>query len=248
MRILVTGGAGFLGSHLCDKLIADGNFVICMDNFYSGRKKNIRHLLNTKKFDFINHDITEPFDITVDQIYNLASPAAPDDYKRDPEMTLTINTVGIENVLNLAKKLNIPMFQASTVRVYDNANGNPYINGKKLAEKLCIKYPKAKIGRLHSTFGERMSSRDSRVIPSFIRKALKGEDLIVYENKLDKFCCADDMINEIVEFMNSGQFGTKELGHPFEISIFELAKLIVKVANSKSKILCNSLKPDKMLS
>lgn len=240
MKILVTGGAGFLGSHLCDRLIVNGDEVICMDNYDTGREKNVDHLFNHERFQMINWNIVKPLKskIIVDQIYNLASPAAPGDYKRDPEATFMANTVGVQNILVLAKELNCPILQTSTVRVLDeNVNGNPYINGKREAEKLLFGYPKSKIARLNSTFGPRQRPDDSRVIPAFMVKALVGDDLVVYENKLDKFCYVDDVIDELVEFMNSEQYGLKELGHPFEIPILDLARLIVTVTNSKSRII-----------
>jgi UDP-glucuronate decarboxylase len=241
MKTLVTGGAGFLGSHLCDKLISRGDEVICMDNYYTGRERNVTHLFDHERFQMINWDIVKPLnskEIEADQIFNLACPAAPSDYNKDPEATLEVNTVGVQNVLNLAKKLDCPIFQASTVRVLDeNVNGNPYITGKREAEKILSGYPKAKIARLNSTFGPGMRLDDSRVIPSFMVKALIGDDLVVYANRLDKFCYVDDMVDEIVSFMDSDTYGIQELGHPYEISISELAKLIITVTNSKSKII-----------
>jgi len=241
MRTLVTGGAGFLGSHLCDKLIEKGYEVICMDNYDTGREKNVTHLFDHERFQMINWDIVKPlndYEIEADQIYNLACPAAPGDYNRDPEATLQANTIGVQNMLNLAKELDCPILQTSTVRVLDeNVNGNnPYINGKREAEKILSGYPKAKIARLNSTFGPRMRPGDSRVIPSFMVKALAGEDLEVYDNKIDRFCYVGDMIDDIVRFMDSNKYGIQELGHPYEISILELAKLIVTITNSRSKI------------
>lgn len=240
MRCLVTGGAGFLGSHLCNKLIGRGYEVICIDNYDTGHEKNVTHLFDHERFNMIHWDIVKHLnseEIRVDGIYNLASPAAPVDYNRDPEATLKVNTIGIQNVINLARELDCPILQASTVRVLDeNANDNPYISGKREAERLLSDYPKAKIARLHSTFGPGMSENDSRVIPSFFRKAKAGEPLLVYENRMDQFCYVDDMIEEIINFMNSDQYGIKELGRPYKISILELAKLIVSITNSKSKI------------
>lgn len=236
MKILVTGGAGFLGSHLCERLIDSGHHVICMDNFYTGNMSNV-DALQERSFEILNQDITEPFEVEVDQIYNLASPAAPADYKRDPDKTIKVNTVGVQNVLNLARKLDIPILQTSTVRVLDATDHNPYIQGKKIAEELCGKYYKAKIARLNSTFGPRMSANDSRVIPAFIRKAQSGEDLLVYENRVDKFCYVDDTISEIIQFMNSDEFGVKELGTPWTMTILDLARLIVTITNSSSKII-----------
>lgn len=243
MKILVTGGAGFLGSHLCDRLFEDrDNEIFCLDNFYTGQLKNIDHLIYYDRFHLMNQDICDPLDIEVNQIYNLASPAAPGDYNRDPGKTLRTNTQGVFRVLNLAIKLNIPLLQFSTVRVNDiNVNGNPYIKGKKEAEIILSSYPKAKIARLHSTIGLRMRSDDSRVIPSFVVKALAGEDIVVYDNRIDHFCFVDDMINEVVKFMNSDEFGIKELGYPFEISILQLAKLVVTITNSESSIILKDL-------
>lgn len=240
MKILVTGGAGFLGSHLCDRLFERGDEIFCLDNFYTGQLENINHLIYFDRFHLMNQDICDLLDMEVDQIYNLASPAAPGDYLKDPEKTLKTNIEGAFKVLNLAKSLNCPVLQFSTVRLNDiNINNNPYIRGKKEAEEILFTYPKAKIARLHSTIGSRMRYGDSRVIPSFIVKALSGEDLVVYENRVDHFCFVSDMINEIVEFMNSDTYGLKEIGQPFEISILNLAKLIVTITNSKSKVVLN---------
>lgn len=240
MRILVTGGAGFLGSHLCDELIERGDGVICIDNYSTGREKNVTHLFDHERFQMIRWDIVNPLnpkEIEVDQIFNLASPTAPSDYNRDPEATIKVNTVGVHNVLKLAKELDCPILQASTVRVLDeNVNGNPYINGKREAEKLLLEYPKAKIARLNSTFGPGMAENDSRVIPSFFRRAKKGEPLVIYEDKLDRFCYVDDMIEEIISFMGSDKYGIQKLGRPYEISILELARLIISITNSKSKL------------
>lgn len=238
MRILVTGGAGFLGSHLCDKLISNGDNVICLDNLDSGKQDNIRHLSSSDKFSMIIGDVIDLPEIDyIDQIYNLASPTAPGDYNRNPDQTLLTNTVGVTNILKLAKKFDIPILQASTIRVKDNGKDNPYIQGKKTAEYILWTYSKAKIARLNSTFGPRMSSTDSRVIPAFSRKAMIGEDLIIYDNRKDRFCYVYDMIEEIISFMNSEEYGVKELGNPFELSILDLARLIKVITNSKSKII-----------
>jgi UDP-glucuronate decarboxylase len=240
MKILVTGGAGFIGSHLCDRLIDNGDEVICMDNYCTGRERNVSHLFDHERFQMINWDIVNPLnpkELEVDQIYNLASPAAPGDYKKDPDATLNVNTIGVQNIINFARELDCPILQTSTVRVLDNTNDcNPYINGKRMAEILLLSYPKAKIARLNTTFGSRMRADDSRVVPAFITKALAGDNLVVYDNKLDKFCHIDSMLDEIVEFMNSDRYGLKELGHPWQMTILDLAKLIITITKSKSRI------------
>jgi UDP-glucuronate decarboxylase len=212
MRILVTGGGGFLGSHLCKKLMQQGHFI-----YGEG------------------FDINIPFHYEVDQIYNLAGYSDRTYYKEHPEDVIRTSTMGMQNVLDLARELNIPIFQASTVRVYEDEQ-NAYIEGKIKAEALCMDYPKSKIGRIYGTIGAGARITDNRVFASFSRNAKSNKKLVVQKDQLYKFCFVDDIIDEIINFMNSDYYGIKEIGHPFEISILNLAKLIKATLESESEI------------
>lgn len=261
-RILITGGAGFLGSHLCERLLNDGNEVICLDNFYTGDKSNIIHLLKNPYFEVIRHDICFPLYIEVDEIYNLACPASPIHYQFDPVQTTKTSVHGSINMLGLAKRLKIKIFQASTSEVYGDpvehpqkesywGNVNPigpracYDEGKRCAETLFFDYHRQhnldiKVARIFNTYGPRMHPNDGRVVSNFIIQALKGEDISVYGDgsQTRSFCYVDDMIDGFIKLMNSpnGFTGPVNLGNPKEFSIIELANLCIKMTNSKSKI------------
>ncbi|HIJ59533.1 MAG TPA: SDR family oxidoreductase [Nitrospirae bacterium] len=261
-RILVTGGAGFLGSHLCERLLKDGNEVICVDNFYTGDKSNIVHLLNNPFFEVLRHDICFPLYLEVDEIYNLACPASPIHYQFDPVQTTKTSVHGSINMLGLAKRLKIKILQASTSEIYGDpvehpqketywGNVNPigpracYDEGKRCAETLFFDYHRQhkltiKVARIFNTYGPRMHPNDGRVVSNFIIQALKGEEISVYGDGLQtrSFCYVDDMIDGFIKLMNSSDdfTGPVNLGNPKEFSILELAKLCIKMTNSKSKI------------
>ncbi len=269
-RILVTGGAGFIGSHLCEELLKRGNEVICVDNFFTGTKDNIKHLLNNPYFEFVRHDICFPIYIEVDKIYNLACPASPIHYQFDPVQTTKVNVTGSINMLGLAKRLKIRVLQASTSEVYGDPNEHPqtekywgnvnpigpracYDEGKRCAETLFFDYYRQhnmdiKVIRIFNTYGPRMHPNDGRVVSNFIIQALKNEDISVYGDgsQTRSFCYVDDLVRGIVLMMNTpkGFTGPVNLGNPNEMTILELAKLIIKLTKSKSKIVYNSLPQD----
>lgn len=269
-RILVTGGAGFLGSHLCERLLEEGNEVICVDNFYTGNKKNILHLMNNPYFEVIRHDITFPLYIEVDEIYNLACPASPIYYQFDPVQTTKTSVHGAINMLGLAKRLKIKILQASTSEVYGDpeihpqpetyrGNVNPigpracYDEGKRCAETLFFDYYrqhrlKIKVIRIFNTYGPRMNLNDGRVVSNFIVQALKGEDITIYGDgtQTRSFCYVDDLIDAMIKMMNSRDdfTGPVNLGNPTEFKIIELAEMILKLINSKSKIVYKPLPED----
>jgi len=269
-RVLVTGGAGFIGSHLCEKLLRDENEVICVDNFFTGTKDNIIHLIKNPYFEILRHDITFPLYVEVDEIYNLACPASPIYYQFDPVQTVKTSVHGTINMLGLAKRLKIKILQASTSEVYGNptehpqkesywGNVNPigpracYDEGKRCAETLFFSYHrqynlKIKVVRIFNTYGPRMRPDDGRVISNFIIQALKGEDITVYGDghQTRSFCYVDDMVNGIVKMMNSEDCftGPVNLGNPQEITILELAEKIIELTNSKSKIVFKPLPDD----
>lgn len=261
-RILVTGGAGFIGSHLCERLLNEGKEVLCVDNFYTCCKQNILHLLKNPYFEVIRHDITFPLYIEVDEIYNLACPASPVHYQFDPVQTVKVSVHGSINMLGLAKRLKIKILQASTSEVYGDpqihpqpetywGNVNPigpracYDEGKRCAETLFMAYHKQhnlriKIARIFNTYGPRMHINDGRVVSNFIVQALRGEPLTVYGDgsQTRSFCYIDDMVDGLIRLMNSPDeiTGPINLGNPHEITILELAELILKLTKSKSKI------------
>jgi len=269
-RILITGGAGFIGSHLCEKLLSPGNEVICVDNFFTGRKRNIIHLLDNPYFEIIRHDITFPLYVEVDEIYNLACPASPIYYSFDPVQTTKTSVMGAINMLGLAKRLKIKILQASTSEVYGDpevhpqlesyrGNVNPigpracYDEGKRCAETLFFDYKrqhnlKIKVVRIFNTYGPRMRPDDGRVISNFIVQALKGEDVTIYGdgNQTRSFCYVDDLVEGIIKMMNSrDEFtGPVNLGNPIEFSILDLAKKIIILTNSKSRIIYKPLPED----
>ncbi len=269
-RILVTGGAGFLGSHLCERLLNEGHEVLCVDNFYTGRKANIAHLLNNPYFEVIRHDITFPLYVEVDEIYHLACPASPVHYQFDPVQTTKTSVHGSINMLGLAKRLKIKILLASTSEVYGDptvhpqpetywGNVNPigpracYDEGKRCAETLFFDYYrqhrlKIKVARIFNTYGPRMHPNDGRVVSNFIVQALKGEDITVYGDgkQTRSFCYVDDMIDGLIKLMNSSDdfTGPVNLGNPEEYSILQLAEAIIRLTGSKSRIVFKPLPPD----
>ena len=269
-RILVTGGAGFIGSHLCERLLNEGNEVICADNFFTGSKQNIIHLLGNPYFEIIRHDITLPLYVEVDEIYNLACPASPVYYSFDPVQTTKTSVMGAINMLGLAKRLKIKVLQASTSEVYGDpevhpqtesyrGNVNPigpracYDEGKRCAETLFFDYYrqlkiKIKVLRIFNTYGPKMQPDDGRVISNFIVQTLKNEDITIYGDgsQTRSFCYVDDLVEGITKMMNSREdfVGPVNLGNPNEFTILELAKKIIKLTNSKSKIIYKPLPED----
>ena len=261
-RVLVTGGAGFLGSHLIDRLLADGHDVICADNLFTGTKRNVEHLLGNPRFEFIRHDVTFPLYVEVDEIYNLACPASPIHYQHDPVQTTKTSVHGAINMLGLAKRLRCPIFQASTSEVYGDpsihpqvesywGNVNPigprscYDEGKRCAETLFFDYHRQhglaiKVARIFNTYGPRMHPNDGRVISNFIVQALKGEPITIYGDgsQTRSFCYVDDMIDAFVALMATpaGFTGPVNLGNPVEFTIRELAEKVIAITGSKSRI------------
>jgi UDP-glucuronate decarboxylase len=260
--ILVTGGAGFLGSHLCDRLMAEGHEVICVDNFLTGRKENIEHLLGNPRFELMRHDVTLPLYVEVGEIYNLACPASPIHYRHDPVQTTKTSVHGAINLLGLAKRLKCRIFQASTSEVYGDplvhpqtedywGNVNPigprscYDEGKRCAETLFFDYHrqhqlKIKIARIFNTYGPRMHANDGRVVSNFVVQALKGEPLTIYGDgsQTRSFCYVDDLIEGFLRLMNSPahETGPFNLGNPDEFTIRELAELTIELTGSRSKL------------
>lgn len=269
-RILVTGGAGFLGSHLCEKLLNEGNEVICLDNYFTGSKKNIVHLLDNPYFEVQRHDVIHPFYAEVDQIYNLACPASPVHYQYNPIKTIKTSVMGAINTLGLAKRVGARTLQASTSEVYGDpkvhpqeesywGNVNPigpracYDEGKRCAETLFVNYHTQngvdiRIIRIFNTYGPRMNEKDGRVVSNFIVQALKGEDITVYGQggQTRSFCYVDDLINGMHALMNSREGLTTpvNIGNPNEFTILQLAERIIDITGSKSKIINKSLPAD----
>ena len=269
-RVLVTGGAGFLGSHMCDRLINDGNDVICVDNLFTGSKDNIRHLLGNPYFEFIRHDITQPIFVECDQIYNLACPASPKWYQKDPIYTFKTSIYGAMNCLGLAKRTGARVLQASTSEVYGDprihpqdesywGNTNPigirscYDEGKRAAETLFFDYFRKhgvdiKVIRIFNTYGPRMDVGDGRVVSNFIVQALKNEDITIYGdgNQTRSFCYVDDLIEGMIRLMNSreGFTGPVNVGNPEEYTIKELAEIVIELTESSSKIVYEPLPSD----
>jgi UDP-glucuronate decarboxylase len=269
-RILVTGGAGFLGSHLCEKLLNEGNEVLCLDNFYTGRKMNIAPLLNNPYFEFVRHDICFPLYVEVDEIYNLACPASPIYYQFDPVQTTKTSVHGAINMLGLAKRVKAKILQASTSEVYGDPNVHPqcetywgnvnpvgirscYDEGKRCAETLFFDYYrqhklKIKVARIFNTYGPKMHPNDGRVVSNFIIQALKGEDITVYGDgsQTRSFCYVDDLIDGFVKLMNSPDdfTGPVNLGNPVEFTILELAEKVIAMTGSRSKVIYKPLPPD----
>ncbi|MBP7710799.1 MAG: SDR family oxidoreductase [Rickettsiales bacterium] len=266
-RILVTGGAGFLGSFLCERLLAAGNEVIALDNYFCGSKKNIEHLFGNPNFEALRHDVTQPIHLEVDEIYNFACPASPVHYQHNPVHTTKTCVMGAINMLELARNVNAKIIQASTSEVYGDplvhpqqedyfGNVNPigirscYDEGKRVAETLFFDYHRQygvdiRVIRIFNTYGPRMSVNDGRVVSNFIVQALQGQDITVYGkgDQTRSFCYADDLVDGIIAFMNNskGETGPINLGNPGEFTILELAEKVLKLTNSKSKIIFKDL-------
>jgi len=269
-KILVTGGAGFLGSHLCERLLNEGNEVICVDNFFTGQKQNVVHLLDNPYFEMVRHDITMPFFIEVDQIYNLACPASPIHYQYNAIKTIKTSVMGAINMLGLAKRINARILQASTSEVYGDPEIHPqtesywghvnpigiracYDEGKRCAETLFVNYNRQnnvdiKIMRIFNTYGPRMHPNDGRVVSNFIVQALKGREITLYGDGLQtrSFCYRDDLIDGMIKMMNSrdGFTGPVNMGNPNEFTIKELAELVIELTNAKSGIVYEPLPSD----
>ena len=269
-RILITGGAGFLGSHLCERLLAEGEEVLCLDNFFTGSKDNIRHLLGNPHFECIRHDIINPIYMEVDQIYNLACPASPVHYQVNPIKTIKTNVMGAINTLGLAKRVKARILQASTSEVYGDPEVDPqmerywgrvnpigtrscYDEGKRAAECLMMDYHRqnhvdVKIVRIFNTYGPRMAVCDGRVVSNFIIQALKGEEITVYGDgsQTRSFCYVDDLVEGLIRMMNSaeGFTGPVNLGTPAEFTIMELARTLIGMTGSTSRIVFRELPQD----
>ena len=269
-RVLVTGGAGFLGSHLCERLLLEGNEVICLDNYYTGSKNNIIHLIDNPNFELLRHDICFPLYVEVDEIYNLACPASPIHYQYDPVQTTKTSVHGSINMLGLAKRQEARIFQASTSEVYGDPEVHPqdesywgkvnpigprscYDEGKRCAETLFFDYHrqhnlKIKVARIFNTYGPNMHPNDGRVVSNFITQALQNKDITIYGDgsQTRSFCFVDDLIEAMILFMqtNDDFTGPMNLGNPNEFAIKELAKIIISCTNSKSKIIYNPLPQD----
>ncbi len=270
MRILVTGGAGFLGSHLCERLLSEGHDVLCVDNFFTGRKRNIAHLMSNPYFEVMRHDVTFPLYVEVDQIYNLACPASPVHYQHDPVQTTKTSVHGAINMLGLAKRLQARIFQASTSEVYGDPEVHPqpesywgkvnpigirscYDEGKRCAETLFFDYYRQhnlpiKVARIFNTYGPRMHPNDGRVVSNFVVQALKGEDITIYGQgqQTRSFCYVDDLIEGFVRLMNSPEelTGPVNLGNPGEFTIKELAERVIELTGSSSKLIFQPLPED----
>lgn len=269
-KILVTGGAGFIGSNLCEALLAAGHEVLCLDNFFTGTRRNIHHLLDHKNFELMRHDITMPLFVEVDEIYNLACPASPIHYQHDPVQTTKTSVHGAINVLGLAKRLKAKILQASTSEVYGDpevhpqvetywGNVNPlgfracYDEGKRCAETLFFDYHRQhkiriKVVRIFNTYGPRMHPNDGRVVSNFIVQALRGEDITIYGDggQTRSFCYINDMINGFIKMMDSSDdvIGPINMGNPHEITILRLAEIIIRLTGSRSRIVRRELPQD----
>jgi len=269
MRILITGGSGFIGSHLCERLLAEGHDIVCLDNFFTGNKQNVRHLLDNDRFELIRHDIIEPILLEVDQIYNMACPASPVHYQYNPVKTTKTSIMGAINMLGLAKRVKARILQASTSEVYGDpevhpqtesywGNVNPigirscYDEGKRLAETLMMDYHRqnnvdVRIARIFNTYGPRMAEDDGRMVSNFTVQALKGRDITVYGDgsQTRSFCYVTDLVEGLVKLMNTDGFtGPVNLGNPVETSILDFAKRIIYLIGSPSKIIQKPLPAD----
>ena len=269
-KILVTGGAGFLGSHLCDRLIEAGHDVLCVDNFFTGSKANVAHLLDNPRFELMRHDVTFPLYVEVDEIYNLACPASPIHYQHDPVQTTKTSVHGAINMLGLAKRVRGKILQASTSEVYGDPEVHPqpesywgrvnpvgmrscYDEGKRCAETLFFDYWRQhnlqiKVVRIFNTYGPRMHPNDGRVVSNFIVQALRGEDITIYGDgqQTRSFCFADDLIEAMIRMMNTGQdvIGPVNIGNPGEFTMLELAQTVIRFTKSKSKLVFLPLPQD----
>jgi UDP-glucuronate decarboxylase len=268
--VLVTGGAGFLGSHLCERLLADGHDVLCVDNYFTGRRANIAHLLDNPNFEVMRHDITFPLFVEIDEIYNLACPAAPIHYQFDPVQTTKVSVHGAINMLGLAKRTKARIFQASTSEVYGDPLVHPqkedywghvnpigtrscYDEGKRCAETLFFDYhrqcaTRIKVARFFNTYGPRMHVNDGRVVSNFVVQALRGEDITLYGDgsQSRSFCYVDDLIEGIVRLMNTSDevTGPMNLGNPVEFTIRQLAELVIELVGTKSRLVYKPLPCD----
>ncbi len=268
-RILVTGGAGFIGSHLCERLLSEGNDVICVDNYFTGSKDNIRHLLNNHNFELVRHDVTSPYSAEVDEIYNLACPASPPYYQYNPIKTMKTSIYGAMNTLGLAKRVKAKILQASTSEVYGDpavhpqvesywGNVNPigirscYDEGKRVAETLFFDYHRMnkvdiRVMRIFNTYGPRMHPNDGRVVSNFIVQALRGDNITLDGDgsQTRSFCYVDDLIEGMVRLMNTENFiGPVNIGNPSEFTIKQLAEKVISLTNSMSKLITNPLPSD----
>lgn len=269
-RVLVTGGAGFLGSHLCERLINDGCEVICVDNYFTGRKENIEHLIDNPKFELIRHDITFPLYVEVDQIYNLACPASPVHYQHDPVKTTKTSVIGAINMLGLAKRVNARILQASTSEVYGDpivhpqsedywGNVNPvgvrscYDEGKRCAETLFFDYQRQhglniKVARIFNTYGPRMHPNDGRVVSNFVVQAIQNQNITIFGDGMQtrSFCYVDDLIEGFIRLMNSDPSfaGPVNLGNPCEFTMIDLAKKVIDLTSSSSQLIFLPLPQD----
>ncbi|WP_419771203.1 MAG: UDP-glucuronic acid decarboxylase family protein [Candidatus Marinarcus sp.] len=268
-RILITGGAGFLGSHLCKRLLEQGNEVICVDNFFTGNKQNIIELLDNPYFELIRHDVTFPLYVEVDEIYNLACPASPVHYQFDPVQTTKTSVIGAINMLGLAKRIKAKILQASTSEIYGDPEVHPqpenykgavstigpracYDEGKRCAETLFFDYKRQhdvniKVARIFNTYGPNMHPDDGRVISNFIVQALKGEDITIFGqgNQTRSFCYVDDLIDGLIKLMNKENFtGPVNLGNPYEFTMLQLAQKVIELTNSNSQLVFKELPQD----
>ena len=269
-RVLVTGGAGFLGSHLCERLLAEGNDVLCVDNYFTGRRANIAHLLDNPNFETMRHDITFPLFVEVDEIYNLACPAAPIHYQFDPVQTTKVSVHGAINMLGLAKRTKAKIFQASTSEVYGDPLVHPqredywghvnpiglrscYDEGKRCAETLFFDYhrqyaTRIKVARIFNTYGPRMHVNDGRVVSNFIVQALRGEDITIYGDgsQSRSFCYVDDLIEGVIRLMKTSDAvtGPINLGNPVEFTISQLAEQVIEMVGAKSRLIYKPLPSD----
>jgi UDP-glucuronate decarboxylase len=269
-RILVTGGAGFLGSHLCERLLNEGHDVVCLDNYFTGQKQNVVHLLKHPYFEMVRHDVTMPYYVEADEIYNLACPASPIHYQFNPIKTVKTSVMGAINMLGLAKRIKAKVLQASTSEVYGDPEIHPqpedywghvnpigeracYDEGKRAAETLFVNYHKQnnvriKIVRIFNTFGPRMHPNDGRVVSNFIVQALQNKDITMYGDgtQTRSFCYVDDMIEGLIKMMNTGDeiTGPINIGNPGEFTILELAEKIIRLTGSKSKVVFMPLPSD----
>ncbi len=269
MRILITGGAGFLGSHLTDRLLEDGHEIICMDNLFTGSKRNIAHLMQNPNFEFLRHDVTDPFKLEVDQIYNLACPASPVHYQYNAIKTIKTSVMGAINCLGLAKRVNARVFQASTSEVYGDPEVHPqpesywgsvnpigirscYDEGKRCAETLFFDYHRQngvdiRIVRIFNTYGPRMSPEDGRVVSNFIVQALRGEDITIYGDgsQTRSFCYYSDLIDGFVRLMEQDKLvGPVNIGNPGEFTMLELAEKVIQLTGTQSRIVHEALPAD----
>lgn len=269
-RVLVTGGAGFLGSHLCERLVEAGHDVLCLDNYFTGRRENVAHLIGNPRFEIMRHDVTFPLYVEVDEIYNLACPASPVHYQHDPVQTTKTSVHGAINMLGLAKRLRAKILQASTSEVYGDpvvhpqtedywGNVNPigfrscYDEGKRCAETLFFDYHRQhklriKVARIFNTYGPRMHPQDGRVVSNFIMQALQGQSITIYGEgqQTRSFCYVDDLIEGLIRLMNTGDqvTGPMNIGNPVEMTIRELAELVIELTGSKSRLIHEPLPHD----